>query len=81
MLMQIGMQLLVMQKILNKPVISGTNTGDQDLSGLVVKNAAITGATKTKVTYDTKGLVTSEQMQLLQILQIVQIKDMSQMLT
>lgn len=46
-------------KILNKPVISGTNTGDQDLSGLVVKNAAITGATKTKVTYDTKGLVTS----------------------
>ena len=38
---------------------SGTNTGDQDLSGLVVKNTAITGATKTKITYDTKGLVTS----------------------
>ena len=38
--------------------LSGTNTGDQDLSGLVVKNAAITGATKTKVTYDAKGLVT-----------------------
>lgn len=38
---------------------SGTNTGDQDLSGLVVKNAAITGATKTKITYDVKGLVTS----------------------
>lgn len=38
---------------------SGTNTGDQDLSGLVVKNAAITGATKTKITYDTKGLVTA----------------------
>ena len=38
---------------------SGTNTGDQDLSGLVVKNAAITGATKTKITYDSKGLVTA----------------------
>jgi len=38
---------------------SGTNTGDQDLSGLVVKNANITGATKTKITYDAKGLVTS----------------------
>jgi hypothetical protein len=32
---------------------------NQDLSGLVVKNNAITGATKTKVTYDAKGLVTS----------------------
>jgi hypothetical protein len=31
----------------------------QDLSGLVVKNTAIVGATKTKVTYDSKGLVTS----------------------
>ena len=39
--------------------LSGTNTGDQDISGLVVKNAAITGATKTKITYDSKGLVTS----------------------
>lgn len=39
--------------------LSGTNTGDQDLSGLVVKNAAITGAIKTKITYDSKGLVTS----------------------
>ena len=38
---------------------SGTNTGDQDLSGLVIKNTAITGATKTKVTYDSKGLVTA----------------------
>jgi hypothetical protein len=38
---------------------SGTNTGDQDLSTLVVKNTAITGATKTKITYDSKGLVTS----------------------
>lgn len=40
-------------------VLSGSNTGDQDLSGLVVKNATITGATKTKITYDSKGLVTS----------------------
>jgi nitrogen fixation protein FixH len=39
--------------------LSGTNTGDQDLSGLVVKNTAITGATKTKITYDSKGLVTA----------------------
>jgi hypothetical protein len=33
-------------------------TGDQDLSGLVVKNGAIAGATKTKITFDAKGLVT-----------------------
>ncbi len=39
--------------------LSGTNTGDQDLSGLVVANVAITGATKTKITYDAKGLVTA----------------------
>ena len=38
---------------------SGTNTGDQDLSNLVVKNTAITGATKTKITFDSKGLVTA----------------------
>jgi hypothetical protein len=38
---------------------SGTNTGDQDLTNLVVKNAPITGATKTKITYDSKGLVTA----------------------
>lgn len=38
---------------------SGTNTGDQDISGKVDKNGAITGATKTKITYDTKGLVTA----------------------
>ena len=38
---------------------SGTNTGDQDLTNLVVKNSAITGATKTKITYDAKGLVTA----------------------
>jgi hypothetical protein len=45
-------------QILNKPTISGTNTGDQDLSELVVKNTPITGTTKTKITYDEKGLVT-----------------------
>ena len=39
--------------------LSGSNTGDQNLSNLVVKNTAITGATKTKITYDGKGLVTS----------------------
>ena len=40
---------------------SGTNTGDQTLIGLggVAANTAITGATKTKITYDSKGLVTS----------------------
>lgn len=51
--------------------LSGTNTGDQDLSQAPVstaqqaaldlkvdENAAITGATKTKITYDAKGLVT-----------------------
>lgn len=38
--------------------VSGTNTGDQDLSGKLDKNIAITGATKTKITYDAKGLVT-----------------------
>jgi hypothetical protein len=38
---------------------SGTNTGDQDISNLVVKNANITPATNTKITYDAKGLVTA----------------------
>ena len=40
---------------------SGTNTGDQTLIGLggVAANAAIVGATKTKITYDAKGLVTA----------------------
>ena len=41
--------------------LSGSNTGDQDLSGLVVKNTPITGATKTKITYDAKGLVINGQ--------------------
>ena len=39
--------------------VSGDNTGDQDLSGKLDKNTAITGATKTKVTYDANGLVTA----------------------
>ena len=37
--------------------LSGVNTGDQDLSGLVVKNAPITSKEKTKIKYDSKGLV------------------------
>ena len=45
--------------ILGITTLSGSNTGDQDLSGLVVKNTAIIGASKTKITYDSKGLVTS----------------------
>ncbi len=44
--------------------LSGSNTGDQVLPtlvslGAVAGNTAITGATKTKVTYDAKGLVTA----------------------
>ena len=40
---------------------SGTNTGDQTLSGLggVAGNTAITAGTNTKITYDAKGLVTA----------------------
>ena len=40
---------------------SGTNTGDQTLSGLggVAGNSAITAGTNTKITYDAKGLVTA----------------------
>ena len=45
--------------ILGITTLSGSNTGDQDLSGLVVKNNDITAATKTKITYDIKGLVTN----------------------
>jgi hypothetical protein len=39
--------------------VSGVNSGDQDISGKLDKNTAITGATKTKITYDSNGLVTS----------------------
>ena len=38
--------------------VSGTNTGDQDLSGKADK-ASITGATKTKITYSVQGIVTA----------------------
>lgn len=38
------------------PSVNAVNTG---LSNKVDKNASITGATKTKITYDSKGLVTS----------------------
>lgn len=40
---------------LDKPISTATQTA---LDGKVTANAAITGATKTKITYDTKGLVT-----------------------
>jgi hypothetical protein len=40
----------------NKPVSSATQTA---LDAKVDENAAITGATKTKITYDAKGLVTA----------------------
>ena len=36
-----------------------TNTHTHAVTGLVVANTAITGATNTKITYDAKGLVTS----------------------
>jgi hypothetical protein len=47
------------KSILGITTLSGNNTGDQDLSNLLEKNTSITGATKTKITYDSKGLVTS----------------------
>ena len=40
----------------NKPISSATQTA---LDAKVTGNATITGATKTKVTYDSKGLVTA----------------------
>lgn len=40
----------------NKPISTATQTA---LDGKVDKNTAITGATKTKITYDSKGLVTA----------------------
>jgi hypothetical protein len=40
----------------NKPVSTATQTA---LDGKVDENAAITGATKTKITYDAKGLITA----------------------
>jgi hypothetical protein len=41
---------------LNKPISNATQTA---LDGKVDENTAITGATKTKITYDAKGLVTA----------------------
>lgn len=41
---------------LNKPISTATQTA---LDGKVDENIAITGATKTKITYDAKGLITS----------------------
>lgn len=41
---------------LNKPISTATQTA---LDGKVDENAAISGATKTKITYDAKGLVTA----------------------
>lgn len=41
---------------LNKPISTATQTA---LDGKVDENASITGATKTKITYDAKGLVTA----------------------
>ena len=41
---------------LDKPISTATQTA---LDGKVDENAAITGATKTKITYDSKGLVTA----------------------
>ena len=40
----------------NKPISTATQNA---LDGKVDENAAITGATKTKITYDSKGLITS----------------------
>jgi hypothetical protein len=40
----------------NKPISTATQTA---LDGKVDENASITGATKTKITYDSKGLVTA----------------------
>jgi hypothetical protein len=40
----------------NKPISTATQTA---LDGKVDENSAITGATKTKITYDAKGLVTA----------------------
>lgn len=45
--------------LLGLTVLSGNNTGDQDLSAYLTSNTPITPATKTKITYDADGLVTS----------------------
>ena len=53
---QVGLGNVDNTSDLNKPVSTATQTA---LDGKVDENAAITGATKTKITYDAKGLVAS----------------------
>lgn len=53
---QVGLGNVDNTSDLNKPISTATQTA---LDGKVDENAAITGATKTKITYDAKGLVTS----------------------
>jgi hypothetical protein len=62
----IGNNVITNSMLANSAVtnLSGTNTGDQVLPtlnslGAVAINNVITGATKTKISYDTKGLVTA----------------------
>ena len=53
---QVGLSNVDNTSDVNKPISSATQTA---LDGKVDENASITGATKTKITYDTKGLVTA----------------------
>jgi len=53
-----GSSLIADTSITRLANTSGTNTGDQDLSGKLDKNTTITPSTKTKITYDADGLVT-----------------------
>lgn len=52
---QVGLGNVDNTNDLNKPISNATQTA---LNGKVDENAPITGATKTKITYDAKGLVT-----------------------
>ncbi len=52
---QVGLSNVDNTSDLNKPISTATQTA---LDGKVDENAVIVGATKTKVTYDSKGLVT-----------------------
>lgn len=53
---QVGLGNVDNTSDLNKPISTATQTA---LDNKVTKNAAITGATKCKITYDSKGLVTA----------------------
>jgi hypothetical protein len=53
---QVGLGNVDNTSDVNKPISTATQTA---LDGKVDKNTAIVGATKTKITYDAKGLVTS----------------------